>query len=195
MALFSALLAGGSALGSIIGGRQAARAAERASADQLAFQREALEYQQMIDELPLELRNEFLPMLADFYRGGEGQQQYIDDVRASPFYQSQLQQGEEAILRQAGATGGLRSGNAQQALAMNSQNLLQNMVNQQLQGQASLSGLPLNTQGISNTLQNMGATSAAGTIGAAQARQAGYGNALRYGMGGLNNYFNSPGGI
>lgn len=146
------------------------------SADKsLAYQREALDYLKGVQAPVLGMRNKALPMLGGFYGIGadapQMQQQFVDTARQNPFYQSMLQQGEEAVLRNAAATGGLRGGNVQQALAQNSQNVLQGLVNQQLQGLGSFAQTPINTQGISSTLQGMGQTQAQAGMGQAQAQQ------------------------
>jgi hypothetical protein len=50
-------------------------------------------------------------------RGPEAQQAAIAQIEQSPFLQAQIRQGEEAMLQRASATGGLRGGNIQAALA------------------------------------------------------------------------------
>lgn len=49
--------------------------------------------------------------------GAEAQQEAIDIIANEPYVQEQIRQGEEAILSNASATGGLRGGNTQAALA------------------------------------------------------------------------------
>src|SRR3982750_1551584 len=49
--------------------------------------------------------------------GADAQQAAIDQLRASPGYQSLYRQGEEAVLQNASATGGIRGGNTQRSLA------------------------------------------------------------------------------
>lgn len=49
--------------------------------------------------------------------GPEAQQAQISQLESSPLFQSLLKQGEEAMLQNASATGGLRGGNLQGALA------------------------------------------------------------------------------
>lgn len=48
--------------------------------------------------------------------GVGAQQTYLSQLEASPLYQTQMQQGTNAILQNASATGGLRGGNTQLAL-------------------------------------------------------------------------------
>lgn len=49
--------------------------------------------------------------------GAEAQQAAIDQLQQSPFYQSLYRRGEEAVLQNASATGGIRGGNTVGALA------------------------------------------------------------------------------
>ena len=71
-----------------------------------------------------------------FYSGN--QQPIIDQAQASPFMSQLVNTGEEAIARNAQATGGFRSGTTQENLAGNSQNVLMNLVNQMLQGKQNI---------------------------------------------------------
>ena len=117
-----------------------------------------------------------------------GQQRFVDRVQASPFYNSMISQGEDAVARNASVTGGMRSGNIQPGLAQNSQNVLQNLTNQQLQGLFSFAGTPSNANAISAQYNGMGNTTGAGMMGQAQAMQdmyQGIGDSI---TGGLNNY-------
>ena len=75
--------------------------------------------------------------------GFNKQQGAIGNIENSPFFKSQYQQAENALLQNAAATGGLRGGNFQEALADNRSNMLFNNVNQQLQ---NLSGVASNGQ-------------------------------------------------
>ena len=93
--------------------------------------------------------------------GGQGQGAIINQAMSSPFYDQMINQGEQAVARNAQATGGFRSGSTQENLAGNSQNVLMSLVNQVLQGK----------QGIANA--GLGATDAYGA--AIQNIQAGQG--------------------
>ena len=75
--------------------------------------------------------------------GFDKQQGAISNIENSPFFKSQYQQAENALLQNAAATGGLRGGNIQEALADNRSNLLFGNVQQQLQ---NLSGVASNGQ-------------------------------------------------
>lgn len=74
--------------------------------------------------------------LNQFYSGD--QQAIVDQAQASPFMSQLVDTGEDAIARNAQATGGFRSGTTQENLASNSQNVLMNLVNQVLQGKQGI---------------------------------------------------------
>lgn len=111
------------------------------------------------------------------------QQAMIESAITSPLYQSIMggqSAGEEAILRNAAATGGLRSGNVQENLydyntQLQNQALLQAYNDQmaqkqyELAGLQSLAGLPTNTNQIASTLSNIGSTYGTGTAAAGTA--------------------------
>ena len=61
--------------------------------------------------------------------GADAQQSAINALQASPEFQSMLKQGESSILANASATGGLRGGNTQAAMAQFSPTLLANLIN------------------------------------------------------------------
>lgn len=63
--------------------------------------------------------------------GPEAQQQYVMGQEQSPLFQSLARQQEEAILQNASATGGLRGGNVQGALAQFRPQLLNQFLEQQ----------------------------------------------------------------
>lgn len=108
--------------------------------------------------------------------GAEKQAQAIQALQSSPQMQAMLQQGENAILQNASATGNLRGGNTQGALATFRPQLLNQMIQQQFSnlgglsqlGQASAAnqasaGLQTGSN-ISNLLQQGGAAQAGGAI-------------------------------
>ena len=136
--------------------------------------------------------------------GPEAQQQAIAMLESSPEFAAMLQQGEEGILQNASATGGLRGGNTQAALAQFRPALLSSLIEQQYarlgglagagQGAASnLAGLGQSTMmgtgqlgagyagGISDVLGQQGAYRAGGLIGQEQAYTRGRQQAVDYG--------------
>lgn len=108
--------------------------------------------------------------------GPEAQAAAYAQIQSSPGFQAQLQQGENSILQNASATGGLRGGNIQGALAQFSPQLLNSFINQQYSqlgglagmGQASAAGVGaagMNTgQNIAGRYGEMGRTNAANQI-------------------------------
>ena len=85
--------------------------------------------------------------------GFDKQQGAIGNIENSPFFKSQYQQAENALLQNASATGGLRGGNMQEALADNRSNMLFGNVQQQLQ---NLSGVASNGQSAAAGLGGQG---------------------------------------
>lgn len=85
--------------------------------------------------------------------GFDKQQGAIGSIENSPFFKSQYQQAENALLQNAAATGGLRGGNMQEALADNRSNMLFGNVQSQLQ---NLSGVASNGQNAAAGLGGQG---------------------------------------
>ena len=118
--------------------------------------------------------------------GPEAQAEYIAAQEQSPIFQALAQQGEQAMLQNASATGGLRGGNVQGALAQFRPQLLNQFLEQQYNrlggmtalGQQSAAGV--GTSGmqaagsIADILAQGGAARAGATLGAGQA----WGNVL-----------------
>lgn len=98
--------------------------------------------------------------------GAQAQQSAINALQSSPMFSSMVRQGENAILQNASATGGLRGGNTQAALAEFRPSILNQLIESQYQKLGGLSSSGLNT--IQN-LVNTGQASAAQT--GAQAQQ------------------------
>lgn len=111
--------------------------------------------------------------------GPEAQQQAVSGLEASPLFQALARQGEEAMLQQASATGGLRGGNIQAALAQFRPQMLAQAIEEQYGrlggmtalGQQSAAGVGaagMQTGGqIAGLLQQQGAARAGGTMGRA----------------------------
>ena len=100
---------------------------------------------------------------------------------------SGLGAGEEAILRNAASTGGLRSGNTQSAISefgtRLSNEALVNAYNQQLSGIQGLANIPTNEGQIGSTIAGIGETYAQGITSASQARQRAMQNITNIGLG------------
>lgn len=145
---------------------------KKATQMQIEAQKEAMKYLQGIDRIPLEYRDKAYQSVGDFFMGDpEVQQQFISGVQQNPFYNQMINTGEEAVLRNAAATGGFRSGTTSANLARNSQNVLQNLVGQQLQGQMGLMNPSLNTGNIANLMVGQGQTGAQGQMAMTNANQ------------------------
>jgi len=109
-------------------------------------------------------------------RGPEAQRAAIDALAANPEFQALSRQGEEALLQRASATGGLRGGNIQGALAQYRPAMLQDYITQQY---GRLGGLTALGQTTSQNIAALGQASASGQ--AANALQTGANIAGLYG--------------
>jgi hypothetical protein len=116
--------------------------------------------------------------------------EFIERAKMSPLYQNIMggqELGEEAIMRNAAATGGLRSGNVQGNMydyitQLQNQALLSSY-NEQLSGLQGMAGLPSNAGMIANQMGNIGQTYAQGQVAAANAQNQGVTNWLNTGLG------------
>jgi hypothetical protein len=109
--------------------------------------------------------------------GAEAQQQAIAGIEQSPLFQALTRQGEEAILQRASATGGLRGGNVQAALAQFRPQMLQQALEQQYSRLGGLTSLGQQSAArvgaagmqtgvnVGNLLQQQGAAQAGGALG------------------------------
>lgn len=95
--------------------------------------------------------------------GTGSQEEAINALTEQPYFQGLVKQGEQALLQNASATGGLRGGNTQAALAQFRPSMIQQLVQQQLgnlggitatgmQGVSALSGA---SQNAANTMSNI----------------------------------------
>lgn len=145
--------------------------------------------------------------------GADAQRQAIAQLQASPQFQSLLSQGNNNILANASATGGLRGGNVQGALAQFAPQLLAQTINDQYTrlGGLTSTGLGAATQtgavagqfgalgqnssnNIVSLLQQRGSANAGGLL-AGGAQQAGYANAITGALGaygGLGGFRSTP---
>lgn len=176
-------IAGGTQLiGSIIGSQAAGKAAkvqERSAQAGIDTQRQMFERTQEILRPYVEAGQEQLPTLAGYTTAGpqaferqlalaglagpEAQRAAIAQVQAQPRFGALTQAGEEAILANAAATGGLRGGNVQNALARFRSDLLANEIEREY---ARFGGLTAFGQGVSQNLAQLGQASGA-NVGAA----------------------------
>lgn len=110
--------------------------------------------------------------------GPEAQQAAITALEQGPQFRALVKQGEEAILQQAAATGGLRGGNIQGALAQFRPQILSSLIEQQYgrlggltsTGQASAARQASAAQATGTNIANLLQQSGAAQAGAALAR-------------------------
>lgn len=134
-------------------------------------------------------------------KGTEAQRLSIAALEQSPEMQAAVQQGENALLQNASATGGLRGGNVQAALAQFRPQVLSSLINQQYArlggltsvGQASAAGQAAQgmtmASNIGNLLGQAGAAQAGGILAQGSVPSQSFGNALNLGgliLGGMS---------
>jgi len=120
--------------------------------------------------------------------GAAAQQAAIAQLEQSPEMAAYIQQGEAGMLQNAAATGGLRGGNTQAAMAQFRPSLLSGMISQQYERLGGLTSLGANT---SSMLYQTGASSAAGQANAGMQVAGQVGQALsQYSQGVGNAYGN-----
>ena len=125
--------------------------------------------------------------------GFGAQQNAINDLQNSPFLQSLYRQAENALLQNASATGGLRGGNIQGALADNRMNMLNTAYTNQIQnlgnlvtlGQNSATNTGTNAMAMANNISNLNTNVGQAQAGYALARGQANQNMLNTLMGGV----------
>lgn len=157
----------------IAGQEEAGRAGQEAAEAQLGFQQKGLDYLMKEDQLPSELRRGALGQLGSIYGIGEGDQQgAIDKLRQNPMYAAIMgtqAAGEESILRNQAATGGLRTGGTQAALGQYASALERQALQSSLHGLESMTRLPSLAGQISQTTAGIGQTRGQGMMSVANA--------------------------
>lgn len=129
-------------LGGLIGSGAAKKASRKAEAAQLDYLNRAMGMEQ---EQRTQDRADFAPFrefgtsaiqpAGDLlgFNGAPAQQTGIDAIRASPWYQALFRNGQEAVLQNASATGGIRGGNTERGLADFSSDTLATSIDRYLQ--------------------------------------------------------------
>lgn len=207
-------LAGGTLLGGLYSSRQQSKAADRAANLQSdAAQAGIAEQQRQFDAIQALLKPYVETGTAaqggqrDLIglNGADAQQKAIQALQNSPEFSALLQQGENRILANASATGGLRGGNTQGALAQFAPALLSAQINDQYNRLGGLSSMGLNaatntgsfgqatTSNVAQLLQQQGSALAGGALAQGRA-QAGYINAFTNALGGLAGFGGLGGG-
>lgn len=192
----------GDVFGGITGAKQAGEAAEAASRTQAAAAQAGIEEQRRQFD-------KFVELMAPYVTAGTGalgaqqaliglggqeaQRAAIAGIEQSPILQELTRQGEEALLQRASATGGLRGGNIQAALAQFRPQMLQQAIEQQYGrlggltalGQASAAGQGAQAtslgQNVASLLGQQGAAQAGGQIAAGSIPGQTFGNLLQIG--------------
>lgn len=180
----TAIMAGSSLLSSSLSSRAAGKAAgQQADAAQAGIEEQRRQFDKLQELLApyvqagqpaLQAQQALLGL-----GGPEAQQQAIAQLEGSPMFQALARQGEEAMLQQASATGGLRGGNLQGALAQFRPQMLAQAIEDQYSrlggmtalGQQSAAGVGsagMQSAGqIAGLLGQQGAARAGGTLGRA----------------------------
>lgn len=206
---------------SVIGGLMSSRAQKKAASSAAQAQSQAA------DAGIAEQRRQFdalQKLMAPFVKGGtdafsqmmaisgaagpEAQQELIAQIEAGPEYQSLVRSGEEAILQSASATGGLRGGNVQEALAKFRPEVLSSLIRDKYmqfgdiagRGQNAAAGVGAAGMGtganIAQLLQQQGAAIAGGQLARGQATANLWGNiAGGIGLAGGLGYLDGLGGL
>jgi hypothetical protein len=209
MAIASALIGGAMALGgaAISGGasRSAANTVAQGNAQAVAEQRRQFDQVQQLLSPYVQGGNQGLQSLLGLIgaQGPAAQRTAVNAFEQTPMFQGIARQGEDAILQNASATGGLRGGNVQGALAQFRPALLNQQIQQQignLQGLAAMgqnAAAGVGTAGqyagtnIGNLMQNSAQAQGAAGLAGGQA----FGNAVS-GLGTtLGNAFGGQGGF
>ncbi len=199
-------LVGGAIAATAYSSRQSSKAAGKAAKTQAEASKQAGDTQLIATEKGIaEQRRQFnkmVQLLSPYAQAGTGalkaqqnilglggaaaQRKAISGIEQSPYFQATAQQGESAILQNASATGGLRGGNTQGALAQFRPQLLNQLVQQQYanlggitnMGQSAAAGQAAggmqSAGAIGNLLSQGGAAQAQGYLGAGQAQAGGY---------------------
>lgn len=202
----SALIgAGTSLLGSVLGGKGAAKAAKA----QAAAQQAAIAEQQRQFNVTQQNEAPFLQGgttalngsggLMDLLglNGNDAQAAGIAALKASPQFTSQYDTGADTVLQNAAATGGLRGGNTNMSLANFGSSLLSQVLGNQVGNLGSLVSLGSGTAGqlgqfgqqasgnISNLLNQQGNTQANGILGQTNAYTNGLNDLSKLNFGGI----------
>jgi hypothetical protein len=149
--LIAAAIIGSSVVGGAMSARAQSRAAKSAAAAQTAATDAATQAQLEGSRMALEEQRRQFDAIQQLFRpyveagggalsrqmallgvsGPEAQASAIREIEMGPEFAALTRQGEEAILQQASATGGLRGGNVQQALAKFRPEVLSSLISQQ----------------------------------------------------------------
>jgi hypothetical protein len=128
-------------------------------------------------------------------RGTEAQQAYVAQQEQSPIFQALARQGEEAMLQNASATGGLRGGNVQGALAQFRPALLNQFLEQQYGRLGGMTALGQQSAAGVGTAGMQSAGAIADLLGQAGAARAGSALGVGQALSGPFNLLSTLGGM
>jgi hypothetical protein len=150
------------------GASKAAKAQQQSDAAAIAEQRRQFDLTRSDFAPYLNAGKTALPQIQDLLglNGNAKAAAAIDALKASPAYQSLYNNGQEAILQNAAATGGLRGGNTQGALANFGRDTLSSVISDQLARLGGLAGMGENATG---SVANLGQNTANSISGLLQA--------------------------
>lgn len=190
--------------------QNAANSQSQASAAGIAEQQRQFDAVQKLLSPYVQAGNQALSAQGDLtgLNGPEAQRRALDQIQNSPQFSALVSQGENSILQNAAATGGLRGGNTQGSLAQFRPAALTQLINEQYArlggisslGQASAAGQAAAGQQSANAISGLYGQQGAAQAGAALAagaQQQQYANAVSQfagTIGGLNwgSLFGSP---
>lgn len=201
----------GGLVGGITGASQAAEGAQAAAGTQAASAEAGIQEQRRQFDKIVELMSPYVGAGTGALgqqqallglTGAGAQQQAISGIEQSPQFLEMVRQGENALLQNASATGGLRGGNVQSALAQYRPQILSDLINQQYgrlgglsqMGQAAAGGQASAGQSMASNVGNLlgqqGAAMAGGQLAASQVPSQAFGSLAQgagmfYGMGGM----------
>jgi hypothetical protein len=153
-------------VGGLLGAGSQKKASRKAEAAQLQYLQKAIDEesrqynQSRTDLAPFrDIGTQALGPLGDLIGigGADKQGAAISALQQSPLYQSLFNNGQEALLQNAAATGGLRGGNMQRGLADFGSDTLAKVIQSQI---GNLGGLTTTGLGATNTTAGLGANTA-----------------------------------
>jgi len=175
----------GNVLGGITGAKQQSEAAQQASGTQASAAQAGIDQRQKMFDAFQEALAPYVAAGTSALgaqqnliglNGNDAQQSAISAIESSPQFQALQKQGTDAILANASATGGLRGGNVQGALAQFSPQLLAQLIEQQYGRLGDITSLGQNAaagvgnagmqtgRDIADLLQQQGAATAGGQL-------------------------------
>lgn len=175
MGLLGSILGKGIGLvGGLLSGNSAKKASQKASAEMVAALQGGinalngnLDYTKGIFQPAISVLNPSIGAMGDLVgiNGAPQQQASLDQLQMSPLMASLTRNGEEAVLQNAAATGGIRGGNTQRGLADFRSDTFARLIQQQLANLGGLAGIGMNGAGAMANASGNTASSVASLLG------------------------------